>query len=68
MVIDIYLFCIKLFILQSSNRLEKIENLETLRFLRTVKLAGNVIRSLGGLQDHEFLEVIDMEGNEVIVC
>ncbi len=45
--------------------MKKIENLETLSKLQQINLSGNIIRSLGGLQGHDFLESIDMEGNEV---
>ena len=34
---------------------------------QSVDLSGNKIRSLDGLQDHDFLSVIDVEENEVSV-
>ncbi|XP_052090305.1 leucine-rich repeat and guanylate kinase domain-containing protein-like [Mytilus californianus] len=50
----------------SHNHLKKIENIETLDRLRTINLCGNNIRSLKGLEDHDLMECIDVEDNEVI--
>ena len=35
------------------------------RFLQSINLAGNNIRSLAGLEDHPLLENVDLEDNEV---
>lgn len=48
------------------NKIKKIENICTLKRLRTLNLAGNCIRSLEGLAGHDLLETIDIEDNEVI--
>ncbi|XP_033744954.1 leucine-rich repeat and guanylate kinase domain-containing protein-like [Pecten maximus] len=48
------------------NQIKRIENLETLKKLLRVNFAGNNIRSLKGLQEHDLLESIDLEDNEVI--
>jgi len=34
-------------------------------FFQTLELANNNIRSMDGLQGHKYLEVIDLEENEV---
>ena len=33
-----------------------------------MELANNKIRSMDGLQGHKYLELIDLEENEVILC
>ncbi|XP_060555244.1 leucine-rich repeat and guanylate kinase domain-containing protein-like isoform X1 [Ruditapes philippinarum] len=48
------------------NKLTRIENLETLRVIQQINFSGNKIRSLKGLQDHDLLECLDLEDNEVI--
>lgn len=50
----------------SHNHLKKIENLESLKRLRVINLCGNNIRSLKGLEEHDLVETIDIEDNEVI--
>ncbi|XP_046341681.2 leucine-rich repeat and guanylate kinase domain-containing protein-like [Haliotis rufescens] len=48
------------------NSLTRIENIESLTYLRHLNLSGNKIRSLSGLEGHDMLEYIDLENNEVI--
>lgn len=48
------------------NQIKKIENIESLKQLKHINLSGNKVRSLKGLQEHDLLETIDIEDNEVI--
>lgn len=49
-----------------SNQIKKIEGLDGLKFLRTLTLAENYLRSLKGIpQNLEFLENLDVENNKV---
>ncbi|XP_028414468.1 leucine-rich repeat and guanylate kinase domain-containing protein-like isoform X2 [Dendronephthya gigantea] len=50
----------------SHNSVKKIENLDTLKYLKVLDLSCNYIRSLKGLQEHEFLQEINLEGNQII--
>ncbi|RDD47093.1 Leucine-rich repeat and guanylate kinase domain-containing protein [Trichoplax sp. H2] len=49
-----------------NNKIKKIENIETLKWLQHFYLANNFVRSLKGLQNHEMLETIDLEDNQII--
>lgn len=42
--------------------------LEQLRALKIVDLSHNQIKSLQGLENHDFLEVINLEDNKVRSC
>ncbi|XP_052213909.1 leucine-rich repeat and guanylate kinase domain-containing protein-like [Dreissena polymorpha] len=48
------------------NKLTKVESLETLKNIQRINFSGNKIRSLKGLQNHDLLESLDLEDNEVI--
>ncbi|EDV28977.1 uncharacterized protein TRIADDRAFT_52391 [Trichoplax adhaerens] len=52
--------------LKGNNKIKKIENIETLKWLQHFYLANNFVRSLKGLQNHEMLETIDLEDNQII--
>ncbi|XP_068526221.1 leucine-rich repeat and guanylate kinase domain-containing protein isoform X2 [Anas acuta] len=49
----------------SSNLLEKITGLDSLKTLRKLDLSNNKITSLEGLEEHDLLEVIDLENNQI---
>jgi Leucine-rich repeat (LRR) protein len=52
--------------LKRSNQIKKIEGLDSLKFLRSLNLAGNFLRSLKGIpMNLEFLEILDLENNKV---
>ncbi|KAM6301728.1 leucine-rich repeat and guanylate kinase domain-containing protein [Podargus strigoides] len=49
----------------SSNQIEKITGLDSLKTLWKLDLSSNKITSLEGLQEHDLLEVINLEDNEI---
>ncbi|XP_012876997.1 PREDICTED: leucine-rich repeat and guanylate kinase domain-containing protein [Dipodomys ordii] len=49
----------------SNNQIEKITGLENLKTLQNLDLSHNQISSLQGLENHDLLEVIDLEDNKV---
>ncbi|XP_004465822.2 leucine-rich repeat and guanylate kinase domain-containing protein isoform X3 [Dasypus novemcinctus] len=49
----------------SNNHIEKITGLEDLKVLQNLDLSHNQITSLQGLENHGFLEVINLEDNKV---
>uniref|UniRef100_A0A8B9T7T9 Leucine rich repeats and guanylate kinase domain containing n=1 Tax=Anas platyrhynchos TaxID=8839 RepID=A0A8B9T7T9_ANAPL len=49
----------------SSNLLEKITGLDSLKTLRNLDLSNNKITSLEGLEEHDLLEVINLENNQI---
>ncbi|XP_005377595.1 PREDICTED: leucine-rich repeat and guanylate kinase domain-containing protein isoform X3 [Chinchilla lanigera] len=49
----------------SNNQIEKVTGLEDLRALQKLDLAHNQISSLQGLEDHNVLEVINLEDNKI---
>lgn len=42
--------------------------MEDLKVLRVLDLSGNQISSLEGLEEHNLLEEINLEGNQVMSC
>nr|XP_047918582.1 leucine-rich repeat and guanylate kinase domain-containing protein isoform X4 [Anser cygnoides] len=52
-------------ILCSSNLLEKITGLDSLKTLQKLDLSNNKITSLEGLEEHDLLEVINLENNQI---
>ncbi|XP_039376551.1 leucine-rich repeat and guanylate kinase domain-containing protein [Mauremys reevesii] len=48
-----------------SNQIEKITGLEDLKVLRNLDLSSNKISSLEGLEEHDLLEVINLENNQI---
>lgn len=56
-------FCVTI---KAANKIRKIEGLNSLRFLRTLDLSCNNLRSLSGIPEkHEFLEKLFLEDNKV---
>nr|XP_047918583.1 leucine-rich repeat and guanylate kinase domain-containing protein isoform X5 [Anser cygnoides] len=51
--------------LKSSNLLEKITGLDSLKTLQKLDLSNNKITSLEGLEEHDLLEVINLENNQI---
>ncbi|XP_041256991.1 leucine-rich repeat and guanylate kinase domain-containing protein [Onychostruthus taczanowskii] len=49
----------------SFNQIEKVNGLKTLKNLQWVDLSSNKINSLQGLEEHDLLEVINLEDNQV---
>ncbi|XP_009697385.1 PREDICTED: leucine-rich repeat and guanylate kinase domain-containing protein, partial [Cariama cristata] len=49
----------------SSNQIEKITGLDSLKTLQKVDLSSNKITSLQGLEEHDLLEVINLEDNQI---
>ncbi|XP_064589953.1 leucine-rich repeat and guanylate kinase domain-containing protein [Zonotrichia leucophrys gambelii] len=49
----------------SFNQIEKVDGLKSLKKLQRVNLSNNKINSLQGLEEHELLEVINLEDNQV---
>uniref|UniRef100_A0A8C3K6R4 Leucine rich repeats and guanylate kinase domain containing n=1 Tax=Calidris pygmaea TaxID=425635 RepID=A0A8C3K6R4_9CHAR len=49
----------------SSNQIEKITGLDSLKTLQKLDLSSNKISSLEGLEEHDLLEVIDLEDNQI---
>ncbi|KAM9028844.1 leucine-rich repeat and guanylate kinase domain-containing protein isoform 4-T4 [Ara ararauna] len=49
----------------SSNQIEKITGLDSLKTLQTLDLSSNKIASLEGLKGHDLLEVINLEDNQI---
>ncbi|XP_040401953.1 leucine-rich repeat and guanylate kinase domain-containing protein isoform X3 [Cygnus olor] len=49
----------------SSNLLEKITGLDSLKTLQKLDLSNNKITSLEGLEEHDLLEVINLENNQI---
>eukprot|EP00112_Aurelia_sp_Birch-Aquarium-sp1_P022405 Seg6301.1 transcript_id=Seg6301.1/GoldUCD/mRNA.D3Y31 product="Leucine-rich repeat and guanylate kinase domain-containing protein" protein_id=Seg6301.1/GoldUCD/D3Y31 len=50
----------------SKNKIRKIENIASLKYLQAIDLSFNSIRSLKGLQLHNLLETIKLANNEII--
>ncbi|NWR95025.1 LRGUK protein, partial [Furnarius figulus] len=48
-----------------SNQLEKVTGMESLKALRNLDLSCNKITSLQGLEEHDLLEVINLEDNQI---
>nr|XP_042699166.1 leucine-rich repeat and guanylate kinase domain-containing protein isoform X3 [Chrysemys picta bellii] len=48
-----------------SNQIEKITGLEDLKVLQNLDLSSNKISSLEGLEEHDLLEVINLENNQI---
>ncbi|XP_066561246.1 leucine-rich repeat and guanylate kinase domain-containing protein [Amia ocellicauda] len=48
-----------------SNRIQKIEKLENLHNLQVLDLSFNGVQSLSGLQNHDLLESINLENNQI---
>nr|XP_006633397.1 PREDICTED: leucine-rich repeat and guanylate kinase domain-containing protein isoform X1 [Lepisosteus oculatus] len=48
-----------------GNQIQKIENLENLQNLQALDLSFNKIQSLCGLQNHDLLETINLESNQI---
>ncbi|XP_068258108.1 leucine-rich repeat and guanylate kinase domain-containing protein [Nyctibius grandis] len=49
----------------SSNQIEKITGLDTLKTLQKLDLSSNKITSLEGLEEHDLLETINLEDNQI---
>ncbi|KAM7022733.1 leucine-rich repeat and guanylate kinase domain-containing protein [Passerculus sandwichensis] len=49
----------------SYNEIEKVDGLKSLKNLQRVNLSNNKINSLQGLEEHNLLEVINLEANQV---
>ncbi|KAM3673258.1 leucine-rich repeat and guanylate kinase domain-containing protein [Ammospiza maritima maritima] len=49
----------------SFNQIEKVDGLKSLKNLQRVNLSNNKINSLQGLEEHDLLEVINLEHNQV---
>ncbi|NXR29642.1 LRGUK protein, partial [Cinclus mexicanus] len=49
----------------SFNQIEKVNGLKNLKKLQRVDLSNNKINSLQGLEEHDLLEVINLEDNQV---
>ncbi|XP_053910934.1 leucine-rich repeat and guanylate kinase domain-containing protein isoform X2 [Cuculus canorus] len=49
----------------SSNQIEKITGLDSLKTLQKLDLSSNKITSLEGLEEHDLLETINLEGNQI---
>ncbi|XP_053799097.1 leucine-rich repeat and guanylate kinase domain-containing protein isoform X2 [Vidua chalybeata] len=49
----------------SFNQIEKVDGLKSLKTLQRVDLSNNKINSLQGLEEHDLLEVINLEDNQV---
>uniref|UniRef100_A0A2K6G390 Leucine rich repeats and guanylate kinase domain containing n=1 Tax=Propithecus coquereli TaxID=379532 RepID=A0A2K6G390_PROCO len=52
----------------SNNNIEKIMGLEHLKALQNLDLSHNQISSLQGLENHDLLEVLNLEDNKVVLC
>lgn len=50
---------------QKANQIQRVENMDSLRALQTLDLSYNRIQSLSGLQNLDYLGVINLEGNLV---
>nr|XP_006120429.3 leucine-rich repeat and guanylate kinase domain-containing protein [Pelodiscus sinensis] len=48
-----------------ANQIEKITGLEDLKALQNLDLSSNKISSLEGLEEHDLLEVINLENNQI---
>ncbi|XP_074840292.1 leucine-rich repeat and guanylate kinase domain-containing protein [Carettochelys insculpta] len=48
-----------------SNQIEKITGLEDLKALQNLDLSSNKISSLEGLEEHDLLEIINLENNQI---
>ncbi|NXK95743.1 LRGUK protein, partial [Formicarius rufipectus] len=48
-----------------SNQIQKVTGVEGLKALQRLDLSSNKITSLEGLQDHDLLEVINLEDNQI---
>ncbi|KAK4831979.1 hypothetical protein QYF61_020362 [Mycteria americana] len=51
--------------LKSSNQIEKITGLDSLKTLQKLDLSSNKITSLEGLEEHDLLETINLEVNQI---
>ncbi|XP_068809242.1 leucine-rich repeat and guanylate kinase domain-containing protein isoform X5 [Struthio camelus] len=51
--------------LKSSNHIEKVTGLESLKTLQKLDLSSNKITSLKGMERHDLLEVISLEDNQI---
>nr|XP_023686904.1 leucine-rich repeat and guanylate kinase domain-containing protein isoform X4 [Paramormyrops kingsleyae] len=51
--------------LEKANQIQRVENMDCLRALQTLDLSYNRIQSLSGLQNLDYLGVINLEGNLV---
>ncbi|XP_057878227.1 leucine-rich repeat and guanylate kinase domain-containing protein [Melospiza georgiana] len=49
----------------SFNQIEKVDGLKSLKNLQRLNLSNNKINSLQGLEEHDLLEVINLEDNQV---
>ncbi|NXX95258.1 LRGUK protein, partial [Centropus bengalensis] len=49
----------------SSNQIQKITGLDSLKTLQKLDLSHNKITSLQGLEDHDLLEMINLEDNQI---
>ncbi|XP_066407159.1 leucine-rich repeat and guanylate kinase domain-containing protein isoform X2 [Molothrus aeneus] len=49
----------------SFNQIEKVDGLKSLKNLQCVNLSNNKINSLRGLEEHDLLEAINLEDNQV---
>ncbi|NXX85025.1 LRGUK protein, partial [Urocolius indicus] len=49
----------------SSNQIEKVTGLDSLKTLQKLDLSSNKITSLEGLEEHHLLEVINLEDNQI---
>ncbi|XP_009574425.1 PREDICTED: leucine-rich repeat and guanylate kinase domain-containing protein [Fulmarus glacialis] len=49
----------------SSNQIEKITGLDSLKTLQKLDLSSNKITSLEGLEEHDLLEMINLEDNQI---
>ncbi|KAM7131534.1 leucine-rich repeat and guanylate kinase domain-containing protein isoform 1-T3 [Ciconia maguari] len=49
----------------SSNQIEKITGLDSLKTLQKLDLSSNKITSLEGLEEHDLLETINLEDNQI---
>ncbi|XP_065912424.1 leucine-rich repeat and guanylate kinase domain-containing protein-like isoform X2 [Dysidea avara] len=50
----------------SGNSIQKIDNIESLKFLQVLDLSSNQISSMDGLQGHMFLEHINLAENDIM--
>ncbi|XP_072508808.1 leucine-rich repeat and guanylate kinase domain-containing protein isoform X2 [Notamacropus eugenii] len=51
--------------LKSNNQIEEITCLDNLKALQNLDLSGNKISSLQGIENHDFLEIINLEDNKI---
>ncbi|XP_072508812.1 leucine-rich repeat and guanylate kinase domain-containing protein isoform X5 [Notamacropus eugenii] len=49
----------------SNNQIEEITCLDNLKALQNLDLSGNKISSLQGIENHDFLEIINLEDNKI---